>query len=81
MKYVSPIPLPPEVEAESARAPEWGTPEHDAWLDNLREQAYSKGLRRDITTDEVLYALERDRAGYDGLGELWNSKSSILTQA
>jgi hypothetical protein len=38
-------------------------------------------LRRDISTDEVLYALERDRAGYDGLGELWRSTSSILTQA
>jgi hypothetical protein len=81
MKYVSPIQLPPEVEAEIARAPKRGTPERAAWLDNLREQAFREGLRRDITTDEVLYALERDRAGYDGLGELWRSTSSILTQA
>jgi hypothetical protein len=81
MKYVSPIPLPPEVEAELALAPEVGAPGWDEWVDKLREQAFSKGLRRDISTDEVLYALERDRAGYDGLGELWNSKASILTQA
>jgi hypothetical protein len=79
MKYVSPIPLTPEVEAEIARAPKHGTPEYDVWVDKLREQAFSKGLRRDISTDEVLYALERDRAGYDGLGELWRSTSPILT--
>jgi hypothetical protein len=70
MKYVSPIPLPPEVEAEIARAPKRGTPEHDAWVDKLREQAWSKGLRR-FTTDELLVAMERERAGYDGLSELW----------
>jgi hypothetical protein len=81
MKYVSPIPLPPEVEAEIARAPEVGAPGWNAWVNALRERAFSKGLRRDISTDEVLYALERDRAGYDGLGELWKSTSSILTQA
>jgi hypothetical protein len=83
MKYVSPIKWPPEVEAELARVQllELGTPEYDAWVDGLREQAFSKGLRRDISTDEVLYALERDRAGYDGLGELWRSTSSILIQA
>jgi hypothetical protein len=70
MKYVSPIPLPPEVEAEVARAPKRGTPEYDAWVDKLREQAWSKGLRR-FSGDEVLIAMERERAGYDGLGELW----------
>jgi hypothetical protein len=81
MKYVSPIPLPPEVEAEIARAPSHGTPEYDVWVDKLREAEYRNGLRRDISVDEVLYALERDRAGYDGLGELWRSTSPILTQA
>jgi hypothetical protein len=62
MKYVSPIPLPPEVEAEIARAPKRGTPERAAWVDNLREQAWKEGLRR-FTTDELLVAMERERAG------------------
>jgi hypothetical protein len=70
MKYVSPIPLPPEVEAEIARAPKRGTPERAAWVDKLREQAWKEGLRR-FSGDEVLIAMERERAGYDGLGELW----------
>jgi hypothetical protein len=70
IKYVSPIPFPPEVEAEIARAPKRGTPERAAWVDNLREQAWKEGLRR-FTTDELLVAMERERAGYDGLGELW----------
>jgi hypothetical protein len=70
MKYVSPIPLPPEVEAEVARAPKRGTPEHWAWVDKLREQAFSKGLPA-YTCEDVLRAMERERAGYDGLGELW----------
>jgi hypothetical protein len=70
MKYVSPIPLPPEVEAEIALAPNRGTPEYDAWVDKLREQAFSKGLPA-YTCDDVLRAMERERAGYDGLGELW----------
>jgi hypothetical protein len=83
VKYVSPIKWPPEVEAELARVQllERGSPEYNAWVDGLREEAFNEGLRRDITVDEVLYALERDRAGYDGLGELWRSTSSILTQA
>jgi hypothetical protein len=79
MKYVSPIQLPPEVEAEIALAPELGTPEYDAWVDKLREQAFSKGLRR-FTTDELLVAMERERAGYDGLGELWGCIPPTQTQ-
>jgi hypothetical protein len=78
MKYVSPIKWPPEVEAELARVPERGTPEYDAWVDGLREQAWKDGLRR-FTTDELLVAMERERAGYDGLGELWGC-TPIQTQ-
>jgi hypothetical protein len=70
MKYVSPIPLPPEVEAELALAPEVGAPGWDEWVDDLRERAWKGGLRR-FTIDELLVAMERERAGYDGLGELW----------
>jgi hypothetical protein len=70
MKYVSPIPLPPEVEAELALAPEVGAPGWDEWVDKLREQAFSKGLPA-YTCEDVLRAMERERAGYDGLGELW----------
>ncbi|MDR3172258.1 MAG: hypothetical protein LBU17_11670 [Treponema sp.] len=70
MKYVSPIKWPPEVEAELARAPEVGAPGWDEWVDELRERAFSRGLRH-FSGDEVLIAMERERAGYDGLGELW----------
>jgi hypothetical protein len=70
MKYVSPIKWTPEVEAELANVPERGTPEYDAWVDGLREEEFRNGLRR-FTTDELLVAMERERAGYDGLGELW----------
>jgi hypothetical protein len=70
MEYISPIPLPLEVEEELAHAPKIGTPEREGWLDSLRERAWSRGLRK-FTTDELLLALERERAGYDGLGELW----------
>jgi hypothetical protein len=70
MKYVSPIKWSPEVEAELAQVPDVGTPEYDAWVDGLREAEYRNGLRR-FTTDELLVAMERERAGYDGLGELW----------
>jgi hypothetical protein len=67
------IEWPPEMAAEMAKlpnAPKRGTPEHQAWVDDLRERAWKGGLRR-FTTDELLVAMERERAGYDGLGELW----------
>jgi hypothetical protein len=70
MKYVSPIKWTSEEEAELAAVPDRGRPEYDAWVEGLREQAWKEGLRR-FSGDEVLVAMERERAGYDGLGELW----------
>jgi hypothetical protein len=64
------VDLKRQVEAEIARAPKRGTPEYDAWVNKLREQAWKEGSRR-FSGDEVLIAMERERAGYDGLGELW----------
>jgi hypothetical protein len=69
-KYVSPIPLPPDVVEALKNVPERGTPEHDAWAEGLRQSAFRNGLRS-FTLDESLRAMERERAGYDGLGELW----------
>jgi hypothetical protein len=79
MKYVSPIKWTPEEEAEFANTPEWGTPEHVAWVDALREEEFRNGLRR-FGGDEVLVAMERERAGYDGLGELWGCVPPTQTQ-
>jgi hypothetical protein len=70
---VPPINWPPEMAAEMAKlpkAPKRGTPEHLAWVEGLRERAWKDGLRP-FTTDELLVAMERERAGYDGLAELW----------
>jgi hypothetical protein len=78
MNYVSPIKWTPEEEAEFAKVPERGTPEHIAWVEGLRQEEFRNGLRR-FTTDELLVAMERERAGYDGLGELWGC-TPIQTQ-
>jgi hypothetical protein len=77
------IEWPPEMAAEMAKlpkAPKWGTPEHQAWVEDLRKRAWKGGLRR-FSGDEVLIAMERERAGYDGLGELWGCvPAPTLTQ-
>jgi hypothetical protein len=71
MKYVSPLKWPPEIEAEIVNAPAIGTPGRQAWVDKLRERAWKEDGLRPFTTDELLVAMERERAGYDGLRELW----------
>jgi hypothetical protein len=67
------------VEEGLARAPKFQTPEWGEWLEEQKEAAWREGLRK-FTTDEMLVALERERAGYDGLGELWGC-TPISTQA
>jgi hypothetical protein len=53
-----------------AEAPALGTAAWLDWVLELREQAWQEGMPH-FTIDEGLRALERERAGYDGLGELW----------
>jgi hypothetical protein len=62
-------------------SPDLGTPEYLVWVNELRERAWKEdGLRR-FGGDEVLIAMERERAGYDGLGELWGCvPAPTLTQ-
>jgi hypothetical protein len=69
-KYVSPIQFSPEVLEEMKNVPERGTPEYGEWLEEMRQAEFRNGLRA-FTLDESLIALERERAGYNGLGELW----------
>jgi hypothetical protein len=70
---------PAEVLEWLKTAPKWGTPECKKALDEAREEEWRKGLRA-FTTEEMLAALDRERAGYDGLGELWGC-TPIRTQA
>jgi hypothetical protein len=63
-------PLPKEVLDILKTAPEYGTPAFSTWLDERFQAEKRNGLRA-FTLDESLKAMERERAGYDGLGELW----------
>jgi hypothetical protein len=64
--------MPPEVEEIRKTIPKWGTPECKKWIDNAREKAWKNGMPK-FNGDDVLKAMERERAGYNGLGELWGS--------
>jgi hypothetical protein len=61
--------LPPEMLAFMKDVPPRGTPEHAKWVDDQITEA--RKHIRPFTTDELLKAMERERAGYNGLGELW----------
>jgi hypothetical protein len=61
--------LPQEIIDAVEKAPPFGTSEYQAWADALFEQ--ERKTLPSWTLDESLRAMERERAGYNGLGELW----------
>jgi hypothetical protein len=73
-KWRTPVELlPPEVVAGLKQAPADRTsPEYRAWLQSAYEAEKRNGLRS-FTLDESLWAMERERAGYNGVGELWGT--------
>jgi hypothetical protein len=48
-------------------------------LIEIRNKAVEEGMKL-YSADEILKAMEEERAGYDGLGRLWSNEKPISTQ-